>query len=136
MASKGPNVQDYEDLIDDNKVIRLPVRKASQPYRIKFGDRYHNWDDKRKIDWLEKFASSMNEAADRLQKEGIQLNKLLFAKEGIIKKLYTERDGVRQLLNKRLQAENQVQQAQAERINELMAEVKRLKEKLGSGNNN
>lgn len=59
----------------DNKYIE------KRPPRIQWGKKYLSWSDDKKIEYLEKFARSMNHAAYLVQSERDQLNKLCGLKE-------------------------------------------------------
>lgn len=55
-----------------------------RPPRITWGRKYLSWTDSRKVQYLEKFARSMNHAAFLVQGERDQLNKLCELKESQI----------------------------------------------------
>ena len=59
----------------DEKILTL------RPPKIQWGLIYRDWDDKKKIEYLEKLASSMNHAAALIQDERNQLNALMAKKE-------------------------------------------------------
>ena len=58
-----------------------PKVMTRRPPRIKWGELYKSWKPERKIEYLEKFAASMNNAADLLQHERNELNVLCEKKE-------------------------------------------------------
>lgn len=68
-----------EDLINDAPIdedVDGDLAKEIKNRRIqmiKFGEEFEKWDDKHKIEYLKKLASSMNEAADLMQRERNQL---------------------------------------------------------------
>ena len=105
--------------------------------KIKWGSDYNNWSMRRKIKYLEKLATSMNNAADILQKERNALQKILINKEEIIKELHRKFTEQTQLLNERLTIFNQEKQNLYARIEDLDQEngkLKRAIRELKNGN--
>ena len=68
-----------DDAVDGDLAKEIKNRRIQM---IKFGEDFEKWDDKHKINYLKKLASSMNEAADLMQRERNQMAvKLQIAKD-------------------------------------------------------
>jgi predicted nucleic acid-binding Zn-ribbon protein len=73
MLIKGKPMADINNVDNENMVPKFRM--------IKFGDEFEAWDTERKIRYLKKLASSMNQAADSMQQErNALLEKLSVAK--------------------------------------------------------
>ena len=60
--------QDHENAIcigTDDKPVEIPKGQKV----LRFGKQFEEWTDQRKIDYLKKLASAMNQAADMMQNE-------------------------------------------------------------------
>ena len=70
---------EIDDDVDGDLAKEIKNRRIQM---IKFGEDFEKWDDKHKINYLKKLASSMNEAADLMQRERNQMAvKLQIAKD-------------------------------------------------------
>lgn len=70
-----PATQIYQGIeVEGLKELDFEGIEAPRARMIKFGEEFEAWDDKHKIEFLKKLASSMNHAADIMQQER---NKLL-----------------------------------------------------------
>lgn len=70
-----------EDFISDGFKKLDPGVLVPKPPKIRWGEKYKSWDDVVKIQYLEKFAHSMNHAAYLMQLERDKFGKLCEVKE-------------------------------------------------------
>jgi hypothetical protein len=74
-GEESPHTQEYLGIeVEGLKELDFEGITAPRARMINFGEEFHKWDDKHKIEFLKKLASSMNHAADIMQQER---NKLL-----------------------------------------------------------
>jgi hypothetical protein len=80
------NVGYDEDEIDLGNIEELDFEGIEGPRArmITFGEQFEKWTDKHKIEYLKKFSSSMNHAADIMQQER---NKILVEKAGLVEQV-------------------------------------------------
>lgn len=94
--------------------------------QILWGDKYKEWGDKRKIEYLQKLTSSMNHTLDLIQNERNELNELCLKQETKIKQLQMILDRERQMIHQQLAQENQTKQSQAKEIQTLRQRIRDL----------
>ena len=96
---------------------------AGRTPKIRWGEIYKSWTDAKKVEYLEKFAASMNEAAARVQSERNKLGKLCELKEKQLESM-----------NKAVADNNAMLQQEVTRMNEQKqyynAELARLNQKI------
>ena len=100
-----------------------PKLLVAKPPKILWGAKYKGWEPVRKIEYLEKFAASVNHAVDMIQKERDELNTLCALKESQLISL-----------NENIQKNNLMLQSEVTRMNEDRQQyhqvVKRLDAKI------
>lgn len=130
---KGPKDQWNvgEDYVDSG-FKRLDSKYVpNNPSRIKWGKKYEQWPDKDKIRYLEKLASSMNNAARLLQDERNELLPLIKLKEEQVVKITAAIESNNNMLQievTRMNTDRQKWNKEAIRLNK---KIKELKELLG-----
>lgn len=107
-------------------VSKLFKRTSKDVKLIEFSEKFHARPEKEKIEYLIKLASSLNHAAQQIQKERDLLNKLLFAKENQLKKCQEQRTQDRIMIQKQIATENAKQQALLRENQALRSEIKEL----------
>jgi exonuclease VII small subunit len=90
-----------------------------KPPNINWGFEFENWKTARQLRYLKKLACAMNHAADLLQQERDELNRILFKKEQIIKDIYKKYADQTDLLNAELSTFNKNKQELLERVQNL-----------------
>lgn len=103
----------FKRITDEDLAVRNPPK-------IRWGDKYKAWDDKKKIEYLEKLANSMNHAVSLLQDERDQLNKLCEMKEGQLVKLSEALKQNNEMLHHEITRMNKEKQGLNARIKELI----------------
>lgn len=103
---------------------RVPV--VARPPKIKWGEGFQEWDDAKKIQYLMKFAESMNHAAAAVQDERDKLNTLLERKERQIIQLHTMLDGNNRMLQSEITKMNAYKQDANAYAMKLQARIKEL----------
>jgi hypothetical protein len=111
-----------EDFVSEDFVRH----ERSKPKLIKFGSKWDERPDKSKIEYLHKLASSLNESNERMQKELNEANELLFEKESQLTRLNQSQRIDRQMIHRRLAAENAEKQKLLEENVSLRKEIKSL----------
>ena len=97
---------------------------------IAFGDDYRKWDDKHKISYLEKLASSMNHAADVMQTErNLAMNSLKQVQEFLVS-AGAELEAQKNLLITQITTDNAEKQETALIIQDLQKENRRMSKLL------
>lgn len=107
-------------------VSDLFKRESKSVELIKFSEKFMLRPDKDKIEYLIKLASSLNHAAQQIQKERDELNQLLIKKESQLKKCHEQRDQDRMMIHKQLANENKKQQVLLKENQGLREEIKGL----------
>lgn len=112
----------------DPKVVkRMSTNKAKL---IEFSDKWKARPEAERMEYLIKLASSLNHAAQEIQKERDFLNKLLFSKEEQLTKLNKQLSADRVMIQKQLVAENAKQQKLLDENAALHKEIRELETKL------
>jgi hypothetical protein len=104
---------------------------SKNPPRIKWGAKYLEWDDKRKIQYLEKLASSMNQAAFIVQGERNQLNEICELKEEQLNKMTEAVRANNMMLQQEVTKMNEQRQSYNKHVSGLNAKIREM-EKHGS----
>jgi hypothetical protein len=128
MSKEKENKQeDYIELglkrLDSNLV-------SGKPPRIKWGEKYKEWKDSKKISYLEELACSMNHAAYLIQEERNKLNILCELKE---KQLISMQVSMKQnmgMLQSEITRMNDLKQGFNDQVAMLNAKVRDLEKKL------
>ena len=120
-------MNNHDDLIVEGFAKLDDKFIEKRPPKIAWGEKYKQWSDAEKIEYLEKLAASMNHAAFLVQGERNELGKLCELKE---KQLISMNAAVRQnnamlqhevtLMNEQRQGYN----AEVSRLNRLIRELK------------
>jgi septal ring factor EnvC (AmiA/AmiB activator) len=112
---------------DINFVDEKLFKRISKDIKlIEFGEEFYLRSDRLKIEYLVKLASSLNHAAVTIQEERNKLNDLLYQKERQLVSCKKQRSQEQEMIQKQLLKENATKQAQAERLETLTMEKKRL----------
>lgn len=141
--SNSDNDNKYPDILAPDqppegyrKLGKVEGRKKVAP-KIKWGDDFLAWSDREKVAWLKKFSSSMNHAADLLQKERNKLVETCAVQDEKLKQHAKEYLHRGQMLHKQVIIMNSEKQELNKMIVELQQRVKtqdkvihRLNEKL------
>lgn len=101
------------------------------PPKIKWGEKYKLWGHKRKIDYLEKLATSMNHAASLMQDERNKLNDLMILKE---KQLINMNESVRknnEMIQQQITLINEERQSFNIAAADMKARIRELEAKAG-----
>ncbi len=101
---------------------------SRRPPKIKWGHTYKAWTPQEKVEWLEKFAHSMNHAASLLQDERDELNRFLFLKEDQLKQMSKAMAQNSEMLQSEVGKMNEQRQGYNATIKKLDAEIKELKD--------
>lgn len=109
--------------LDDNLIERRPPK-------IKWGERYRRSSDKDKIQYLEKLAATMNQAAFLIQGERNELGRLCELKEEQIIKLKNAMDANNNMLQTEIMKINQERQSFSEAAIAKNNEIRELKKQL------
>lgn len=117
----------------DDFVGKLFVRKTKKDKLklIEFSKEWEARTDEEKIKYLHRLASSLNEAAQQIQKERDELNKILFQKEAELVALKKQMEVERMMIHKQLEAENKKQQKLLEENQNLRRKTRMIAEKEG-----
>ncbi len=119
-------VNDFEDFVDDE----LFIRESRKCPMIRFGPAWEDQTDMYKIEYLWKLASSLNDAAQQIQKERDIANDLLFRKEN---QLTIGKGKLMQnqiMIQQQLRLANERHQKIIEENKGLYAEIKQLEGRL------
>ena len=100
----------------------------TRPPKIAWGVTYEGWDKDKKIEYLEAFSSSMNHAADLLQKEAKELRELCTLKEERVVKLNEAMIANNEMLQGEITRMNADRQGYNQIVAKLDAEIKELKD--------
>ena len=120
MSSNG---DDYPDINEGGGVVRLKKKGQKTP-RIKWGRKYLEWSDVRKVVYLEKLASSLNWAAGQIEKERDELIRIAKGQEQQIVQLQERLAAQIELLQKRLLRFNEQKQGYIEENQELKSRLR------------
>lgn len=120
---------------DDDLVVegfeRLdPKYVFKQAPKIKWGEQYLKWPSKRRIEYLEKLASSMNHAASILQDERNELNRLIILKEQQLTKLSESLRQNNDMIQQQIGAMNEERQSFNAAAANMKAEIRQLTKDL------
>jgi exoribonuclease II len=108
-------------------VEELFKRETGKVKLIQFGEKFKSQSDEAKIKYLIELASSLNHAAQQIQKERDELNKLLFLKEDLLVKCKESRSAARVMIQKQIINENEKQQELLKENQQLRKEIEELK---------
>lgn len=109
----------FKKITDQDLIIRNPPK-------IKWGQKYKDWDDKKKIQYLEKLACSMNHAASLLQDERDKLNEVCKLKEDQINKMTQAVRSNNFMLQEQITKMNEQRQVYNKHVVELNAKIREL----------
>lgn len=110
-----------DDVVDGDLAKEIKNRRIQM---IKFGEEFEKWDDKHKIEYLKKLASSMNEAADLMQRERNQLAIKLQTAKDQLKNMESNLDIQKSIVFKSITDTNQAKEDYISQIQLLQARVK------------
>jgi hypothetical protein len=132
--NKYPNLNPPEGPMGDLKEIKhLPG--MNNAHQISWGDEYKSWPIERRLEYAEKLASSMNHAADILQKERDELIKVAVAAEAKLKSNIKSYVSQGELMHKELGAADAEKQVLYQEIVSLKSQVKDLTRRLADKGN-
>jgi seryl-tRNA synthetase len=115
-----------EDFIGSGFKKIDPAVILKRPPQIKWGDKYKKWDDGKKIRYLEKFARSMNHAADLLQNERNELLELVDKKDELLAQMNSMLGENNNLLQSEVTRMNAQRQHYAKEMAKLNTRIKEL----------
>ena len=118
------------------KELKPAKGQRKDPPKIKWGKDFKSWKQERKIMWLQELASSMNHAADMMQRERDALQVVLFKKENLIIEKQKQLDETSKMLNEAYGEFNKEKQILLERIQEHEQMIADLRRKIKDGDNN
>jgi len=119
------NAKIIVDEIDAVTEGMKPIEVAERPPHIQWGEVFLLWDDQKKLDYLMKFADSMNDAADRIQQERDELVKMLAFKEQQLEQMEASLEANNRMLQDEITKMNEYKQS----VNKHTAELnKRIRE--------
>jgi septal ring factor EnvC (AmiA/AmiB activator) len=101
---------------------------------IPIGNNIASRSDKDKFIYFHKLASSLNHAAQEIQKERDLLNKICFAKEKQIESLLEEKKKNVSMIHTQLAIKDKEKQELLEENQSLRKEIKNLENRLGNNN--
>lgn len=110
---------------------KLDVPDITHPPKIKWGQAYLDMSDERKINYLEKLASSMNHAASLLQDERNKLGELCEKKEQQIQKLTVALAQNNFMIQEQITKHNADKQEYLSTISKQNTKIKELEKSLG-----
>lgn len=113
---------EYPDFVNEQLFKRYSIGAE----RIQFGDAWKARPDEDKIEYLIKLASSLNQAAVKIQEERNKLNAILFTKENQLVACNKGRTQDREMIQKQLLRENETKEKLIQENQSLRAEIKRL----------
>ena len=123
--NNGGKVDDYPDLVTETF-----DRKTGSTPMIEFSDLWWAREAEDRVNYLHKLASSLDDAAKKLQKENNEMNELLFKKEAQLDAAHKAMGTDRSMIQKQLINENAKQQKLLEENQALRAEIKALEARL------
>lgn len=109
-----------------------PKLVTDKPPKIQWGSKYLEWDDKKRIGYLEQLAGSMNHACDLIQKERNKLLELCELKEKQLLSMRVAMDQNTKMLHSEVTRMNTEKQELLKDIAESNKEIVELR----NGNNN
>jgi hypothetical protein len=130
MTHNGGTIMDEDVKGTDFVDSQMFKRSAKECRRIEFSPKWHARRNKDKIEYLIKLASSLNHAAQELQKERNKLNDLCFDVERQLVECTNKRTQDQMMIHQQLQNENSAKQALLEENQMLRKEIKELEKKL------
>jgi len=116
-----------QDFIADGFQLIDEKYLEKRPPKISWGHTYKSWTPQEKVEWLEKFAHSMNHAASLIQCERDGLNRLLHVKENQLKQMSKAMAQNSEMLQSEIMKMNEQRQGFRSTISKLDAEIKELK---------
>ena len=122
------DVRDFksaEDMVDETF-----VRKTRSVPMITFGHEFKERSDADKIDYLWKLASSLNDAAQQIQRERDELNEIAFKQHAQIKELERSRAADRQMIHRQLESANGKYQDLLKENQGLNREITKLEQEI------
>jgi flagellar motility protein MotE (MotC chaperone) len=120
MNNKYPNL--VTTALPDGFTKLAPIkgqRKAPPP--IRWGEEYQSWGERKKRQYAERVASAMNHAADLLQKERDERNKIIAHKEQQIKAAAKRHADLSDMIQRQITEHN----AQTQQLNECIVELQK-----------
>lgn len=127
--NKYPNLNPPEGPMGDLKEIKhLPG--MDNTHQISWGDEYKSWPVEKRLEYAEKLASSMNHAADILQKERDELIKTMVQQDLKLKANVKSYLNQGELMHKELGAADAEKQVLYQEIVSLKSQVKDLTRRL------
>lgn len=105
-----------------------PISRPSK--MIRFGPDFDEWEDDRKIRYLKALASSMNEAADTIQKERNALLVVVAQQKEQLANANKKIELQKLMLDQSIAEHNEERNSLGVRINELVQENKKLKQEV------
>lgn len=105
-------------------------RYSKNAPRIDIGGEFDKRSDKDKIEYLIKLASSLNHAAQLIQKERNELNDLLFSKEAQLTAAYEKITAGQMMIHKQLVRVNEEKQKLLDENQALYNEIMQLEKEL------
>jgi len=102
------------------------IEVVELPPKVKWGEEFLAWDDRRKIQYLTKFAEAMNHAADTLQTERDKLYELLEKKEGQLLQMQEMVEANNHMLQSEVTKMNEYKQECNANITKLNARIRGL----------
>lgn len=129
--SEGTKYRNYEpDGLGDLKSIkRIRDMRAVAP-TIKWGKQYKDWSLRKRLDYCEKLASTMNHAADMLQKERNELLEVCSQQAEMIKALQRGYCDQGNMVQGQIGRFNEETQVLNNRIVELVAQLGEAKKRI------
>lgn len=126
---------DYKNLEFEGNadgVSKLETLREELPdvSEIRWGRKFEDWSDYKKIDYLKELASSLNHAAELLQNERNELLQLLRRKEDMIISLNERLEDQGVMLHRELQKAGAEKQELMQRVVELDRRVKKQQAKI------
>ena len=112
---------EIDDDVDGDLAKEIKNRRIQM---IKFGDEFEKWNDKHKINYLKKLASSMNEAADLMQRERNQMAVKLQVAKDQLKNVEKNLEIQKAIVFKSITDTNQAKEEYINRIQMLDSRVK------------
>jgi len=114
----------YPDTHSPNgEVVRLFGRKKTAP-AIKWGSGYLNRSDQDKISYLEKLASSLNDALSEMQDDRNRLSKIAFSQETQLRQAGLGASAQSDMLQQQITRWNADKEERLQRVQALQAQVR------------
>jgi len=108
------------------------IEVVELPPKIKWGEKFQEWEDEKKISYLTKFAESMNHAADVIQRERDALCDLIEQKEEQLIQIQPRLDANNRMIQEEITKMNEYKQEVNSTIAKLNARIRELESVNGN----